>query len=141
MHAASRLEVSIDDALQNSVGECGRGQLHVLALTSLTSVAAALINFSFVFTGTDAFRTSSAECFPGSTEACDASITARSPSSCAIPRDSWNWKARCRRTAFSALPVLWHERARLYFIQLSATRWDEESAVSAPPSQGSCHCI
>ena len=94
MHSPNRLEVTIDDALQNSVGECGRGQLHALGLASIATVVAALINFSFVFTGIDPFRSSQSECFPGTKESCDPAKTRL----CAAPRETWDWKYRYVQT-------------------------------------------
>jgi len=85
--------VTIDEALQSSVGECGRGQIHCLALTSLTTVVAALINFSFAFTSIDPFSTSVSECLPGSGEACNEQHQAQSHF-CAIARGSWDWRYR-----------------------------------------------
>ena len=99
MHSPNRLEVSIDDALQNSVGECGRGQLHALALASIAIVVAALINFSFVFTGIDPFRSSQSECFPGTHESCDPATTRL----CAAPRETWDWKYRSVQTLLYSL--------------------------------------
>ena len=90
MHSPNRLEVTIDDALQNSVGECGRGQLHALALAGIATVVAALINLSFVFTGIDPFRISRGECFPGTHESCDPAKTRL----CAAPRETWDWNYR-----------------------------------------------
>ena len=94
MHSPNRLEVTIDDAFQNSVGECGRGQLHALGLASIATVVAALINFSFVFTGIDPFRSSQSECFPGTQESCDPAKTRL----CAAPRETWDWKYRYVQT-------------------------------------------
>ena len=94
MHSSNRLEVTIDEALQNSVGECGRGQLHALGLANIATVVAALINFSFVFTGTDPFRSSQIECLPGTQESCDPVKTRL----CAAPRETWDWKYRSVQT-------------------------------------------
>jgi hypothetical protein len=100
MQLAGRLDVTIDEALQSSVGECGRGQIHVLALTSLTTIVAALVNFSFVFTGIDPVRVSQPLCSPEAAAACDAHTT---NAFCTIPRDSWDWRDRCERNIAAAL--------------------------------------
>ncbi len=94
MQQTGRLEVTIDEALQDSVGECGRGQIHVLVLTSLTTIVAALVNFSFVFTSVDPVRVSQPVCSAEAAAACDAHTT---NALCTIPSDSWEWRDRCEK--------------------------------------------
>ena len=94
--------LTIDEALQGSVGEYGRGQIYVLALTSLTSVVAALINFSFAFTSIDPFIASIPECLPSAGEVCDAQKPAGSQF-CAVARNSWEWRYRYILTQLAIL--------------------------------------
>ena len=85
--------LTIDEALQSSVGECGRGQIHGFALTSLTGVVAALINFSFAFTSVDPFRVSFPECLPEAGELCGAQNSTDSQF-CGEARSAWEWRYR-----------------------------------------------
>ena len=86
--------LTIDEALQGSVGEFGRGQIHVLGLASLTGVVAALINFSFAFTSIDPFTASFPECLPEAGEVCNAQKSTESQF-CVISRNAWEWRYRC----------------------------------------------
>lgn len=124
--------MTIDEALQSSVGECGRGQIHVLALTSLTAIVAALVNFSFVFTGIDPVRVSQPVCSPETAATCDAQTT---NAFCSIPRDSWDWRNRCERRQQQLCPSHCPSGNRDVRAQ---TCWDRQNGFHM---QGPLYCI
>ncbi|KAK9864328.1 hypothetical protein WJX84_000132 [Apatococcus fuscideae] len=89
-----RKEVSIDEALQRSIGEFGWGQKKLFLLVSLPLIPAALQTFLLPFTVLDPAKQHWWECTANAGEACRDVFAQALPDLCSLPRESWRWTRR-----------------------------------------------
>ncbi len=123
MQAGSHLrkEVSIDEALQKSIGEFGWGQKKLFLLVSCCSlralgigrlkspssqqgvslqvsmplVPAALQTFLLPFILQDPVNQHLLECLSSAGKACQEILEQEQPNICNLPREAWHWTHRC----------------------------------------------
>ncbi|KAK9810056.1 hypothetical protein WJX72_004057 [[Myrmecia] bisecta] len=89
-----REEVTVDEALQRSVGEFGWGQRKLFLLVSLAGIPAGLQTMLLLFVGADPVRQHLWECTIAGDEQCQREFGQTAPNLCSLPSASWRWTQR-----------------------------------------------
>ncbi|KAL3156934.1 hypothetical protein ABBQ38_001196 [Trebouxia sp. C0009 RCD-2024] len=90
----NRGNLTFDEALQQSVGELGRGQRCRFCLAGLALVPAAMQTFTMYFVALDPFRQQAWWCNDPEDLSCQAAQRAAGHSACHLPPEAWHWLDR-----------------------------------------------
>lgn len=94
-----RVDLTVDEALQQSVGELGRGQRWRFCLAGLGLVPAAMQTYVMYFVGLQPFRQGFWQCVEPADSSCLSARKSIGHSACHLARDVWDWTDRERSIA------------------------------------------
>ncbi|KAA6423242.1 MAG: hypothetical protein FRX49_06694 [Trebouxia sp. A1-2] len=94
-----RVDLTVDEALQQSVGELGRGQRWRFCLASLGLVPAAMQTYMMYFVGLEPLRQGFWQCIEPADSSCLSARKSKGHSACYLPPDVWDWTDRGRSIA------------------------------------------
>ncbi|DBA92174.1 TPA: hypothetical protein ACH3X1_015889 [Trebouxia sp. C0004] len=91
---SSRVDLTVDEALQQSIGELGRGQRWRFCLASLGLVPAAMQTYVMYFVGVEPFRQGFWQCVEPADSICLSARKSIGHSACHLAPDVWDWTNR-----------------------------------------------